>query len=197
MMNDAGTKSVKAQAELHGPLLDVPVWAFDRSMPDHWFDDVVNLCMEWSTRTIHSLPLQNQNIEESKLLAVGLAMRDVDLIAHTGRDIRSAWSAIPWPEGIKLVRREVCWVLSERARMECNSQTGVSDLFDVYEPTRAAYKACMAERSAQRNRLEGFENEACMLDAFASLQHEIASDRKKHDDADRLSSVAFFTGAFQ
>lgn len=196
-MNDAGTNSVKAQAELHGPLLGVPAWAFDRSMPDHWFDDVVNLCIEWSTRSIHSLPLQNQHIEESKLLAVGLAMRDVDLIAHTGRDIRSAWSVIQWPEGIKLVRREVCWVLSERARMESNNQAGVADLFDVYEPTRATYKARMAERNAQRDRLEGFENEARMLDAFASLQHEIASDRKKHDDADRLSSVSFFTDALQ
>lgn len=191
-MNDSKIQSMEG-TEVHGPLLGVPAWVFNRNMPDHWFDDVVNLCIEWSTRTIHSLPLQNQSIEESKLLAVGLAMRDSVLIAHAGHDIRSAWSVVPWPEGIKPIRQEVCWVLSERARMERNSQAGITDLFDVYEPMRATHKARMAERNAKRDRLEGLEDEARSLDAFASLQREIASARKRHDDAGLLSSVSFFT----
>lgn len=183
------------ETDLHGPLLDVPKWVYDRSVPDHWYDSVVNLCVQWSTRTIHSIPLQNQPIDESKLLAVGLAMREVDLIAHVGHDIRSAWAVVPWPECIKQVRQEVCWTLSELSRRDRNRASGVTDLFDVYEPMRADNKASAAERGAKHDRRDGFEDEARMKDAYAALQRQIASDRKQHVEAQAHSLISNFTNA--
>lgn len=189
--------SAEIRNDLHGPLIGVPEWVFNRSMPDHWLEKVVALCLEWSTRTIHSVPLQNQPLDEAQLLAVGLAMRDADLLGYLGHDIRSAWCVVPWPEGVKQIRQEVCWTLSEWKRIERNRKDGTVDLFDIYDPTRAHYKAWAAERSAKSDRVNGFDDDARVSEAFAALQGQISSERKEHDATRILESASFYIAANQ
>jgi hypothetical protein len=191
-MNDQPSSSAETNLGLSGPALGVPARDTDMSAPDHWVREIVYLCIQLSKKTTHDHQLQNRTIDESRLLAVGLAMRDADLLAHVGHDVCSAWIAVEWPESIDAIRREVCWTLSEWARREKNEQNGVVDLFDIYEPTRAAHRARVAERNAKRQRKEDDHEGAVMSGAFARLQTEVAKARAARDSKAETSRLGMF-----
>lgn len=185
------------QIELHGPLVGVPAWYFQRNMPNHWLERIVDLCIRRSNWSLGDLPLENQAIDDKELIAVGLAMRDIQLLGHVGHDARSAWEVVPWPEGIDTIRKEVCWQLSELARIEGNRVAGVTDIFDAYEPHNALQRARRATVYATALQKEGDKDGARRSMAWASLQRGIAQARQSRDNEKFMDGALFLMEAVQ
>lgn len=199
MTANSTTKPRPERQDLAGPLQGVPAWAFESAMPQHWVERIVSLCLERHAETVFALRLENRALDEDELIAVGLAMRDGHLLAHVGHDIRSAWIAVPWPEGIARIRREVCWQVSEHERVAKNRSAGISDLFDVYDPSRLSYRSRMPMCNARESRRDGhndddYDDDCRASAAYGALQRQIADARKARDDQERAKLIAIFTG---
>jgi len=179
------------QMERHGPLVGVPAWFFERNMPDHWFERIVGLCVRRSNWSMGDLPLEKLPIDENELIAVGLAMRDPQLLRYLGHDPRSAWEVVLWPEGIDQIRKEVCWQLSEMKRLDANKVAGFVDLFDAYEPHNALRRARFATAHATALDKEGDQDGARQSTAWATLQRDIAQARQTRDNENFNAGAAY------
>lgn len=169
----------------------------DAPIPEHQHFDLVRLCLDWletknpKNAGMGLLQLESRSgIAKGSLLFVAIAMRDTHLLQCLGHDIRSAWIAVPWPEAVKSVRREVVWTLSEWARDEENRAKGVVDLFDFYDPVSAARRARAATHDARDLRSEGDEvaAEAAML--RANLLREVTAERLARDQVEKAQARA-------
>lgn len=186
MLKDVDDKAAMLLAELHGPLIGVPAWCWQREeAPEHWIHDVASLCVDLQAR--HPAPAVDA--VDEKVIAAGLALRDSELLARVGHDIRSAWASVAWPSSIDAIRREVCWMRSERARVERDRIAGVVDLFDAYDVNRAAYRLRVAQRATK---LED-DSDAAGPVARAAMLKRLLAERQAHDAAELTELIDFFT----